>query len=418
MSRSTRTGGREATSARIEGIASLSIGKTEMPTPPGFRWVALADVARLESGHTPSRSRPDYWDGDIPWIGLTDVTSRQGQVIWETRQTVTQAGVDNSSTRLLPAGTVCLSRTASVGYVVQLGRPMCTSQDFVNWVCGPELHSTYLRYLILSEVETIRRIAYGTTHRTMYYPDAKAIHVLIPSIPRQRSIAAVLGALDDKIEAEREIERQAVQFALLTIGHAPVPLTALEQLATLARTASSVPSGDVDHYSLPAFDVDGLPARESSDAIKSNKQILTAPCVLLSKLNPRIPRAWDVVELDPTVPSVASTEFLVLTSDLPSGLVWAALASGETSARLQELARGTSGSHQRVAPADAMAMAVPDVRALHESQTALLVALSQRRWSAKQEIRRLATLRDALLPPLMSGRLSVREAEQQVEEVL
>jgi type I restriction enzyme S subunit len=49
---------------------------------------------------------------------------------------VTPLGLENSAARLLPANTVCLSRTASVGYVVIMGKPMATSQDFVNWVCS------------------------------------------------------------------------------------------------------------------------------------------------------------------------------------------------------------------------------------------------------------------------------------------
>lgn len=78
-------------------------------------------------------------------------------------------------------GTVCLSRTASVGYVIQMGVEMCTSQDFVNWVCGPDLNPAYLRYILMFEQESIRRFAHGTTHQTMYYPEAKALHAMMPS---------------------------------------------------------------------------------------------------------------------------------------------------------------------------------------------------------------------------------------------
>src|SRR5438874_10867961 len=98
-----------------------------MPAPPGWEWVRLQDVARLETGHTPSREHPEYWDGDIPWIGIKDATGSHGRTILDTFQHTNQLGIDNSSARLLPARTVCLSRTASVGYVVVMGRPMATS---------------------------------------------------------------------------------------------------------------------------------------------------------------------------------------------------------------------------------------------------------------------------------------------------
>ena len=58
-----RLGGREATSARIDGDFALAVGKPDRPLPEGWKWRLLTDLARLESGHTPSRRRPDFWGG-------------------------------------------------------------------------------------------------------------------------------------------------------------------------------------------------------------------------------------------------------------------------------------------------------------------------------------------------------------------
>lgn len=205
MGAETRTGGREATSAVIGGGLAIAVGKPTGPTPEGFRWVPLGELARLETGHTPSRKHPEYWDGDIPWIGIRDATSNHGRTITSTNQTVTQLGIENSSARILPAGTVCLSRTASVGYVVIMGKPMATSQDFVNWVCGPELDPVYLKYVLQVDRQALMRFANGSTHQTIYFPEVKAFHALLPSIAVQRSIAAILLALDDKIESNRRV---------------------------------------------------------------------------------------------------------------------------------------------------------------------------------------------------------------------
>ena len=142
--RQTQTGGREATTGIIAGAYSLSVGNPSRPIPEGWQWTRLTDVARLESGHTPSRRHPEYWNGEIPWIGIRDATSNYGRTIYDTLQHTNQLGIDNSSARILPKGTVCLSRTASVGYVVVMGRPMATSQDFVNWVCGDGISHHFL----------------------------------------------------------------------------------------------------------------------------------------------------------------------------------------------------------------------------------------------------------------------------------
>lgn len=201
--RASRTKGRDATLGVIPGRFALSVGRPDLPEPRDWKWSPLSDVAQLESGHTPSRGEPSYWNGGVPWIGIKDAVDHHGRTIKETYQKVSHLGLENSSARLLPERTVCLSRTASVGYVVVMGRPMATSQDFVNWVCGPALEPNYLKYVLMAERDSLLRFASGTTHQTIYYPEAKAFHVLLPPVYEQRRILAVLGTLDDKIELNR-----------------------------------------------------------------------------------------------------------------------------------------------------------------------------------------------------------------------
>ena len=201
----TQTGGREATTGVIPGAYALSVGNPVQPIPEGWKWTLLTDVARLESGHTPSRRHPEYWGGSIPWIGIRDATSNYGRTIYDTEQHTNQLGIDNSSARVLPEGTVCLSRTASVGYVVVMGRPMATSQDFVNWVCGDAINGRFLKYVLIAERDSLNMFSMGTTHQTIYYPEVKAFHVALPPRPEQDAISEFLGVLDDKIELNRRM---------------------------------------------------------------------------------------------------------------------------------------------------------------------------------------------------------------------
>jgi type I restriction enzyme, S subunit len=188
----TKTGGREATTREVFGQFALSVGMPNVAPPVGWRWVALSDIARLESGHTPSRRHSEYWGGDIPWIGIRDAKIHHGTAILETIQTTNQLGIENSSARVLPEGTVCLSRTASVGYVVTMGRPMATSQDFANWICSDQIDRRFLVYLLLAEQESLLRFASGAIHQTIYYPELKAFHVCLPSFAEQQRIVAIL----------------------------------------------------------------------------------------------------------------------------------------------------------------------------------------------------------------------------------
>lgn len=201
----TITGGRDATAAVIPGRYALSVGSPNLPAPEGWKWTALSSVARLESGHTPSRRHPEYWGGSIPWIGIRDATGNHGRVIHDTIKFTNDLGIENSSARVLPKDTVCLSRTASVGYVVVMGRPMSTSQDFVNWICSDKLNPHFLKYVLLAEREALLMFAVGSVHQTIYFPEAKAFHICMPDRNTQDSIVEVLGALDDKIELNRRM---------------------------------------------------------------------------------------------------------------------------------------------------------------------------------------------------------------------
>ena len=113
-------------------------------------------------------------------------------------QHVTKFGLANSAARLLPKGTVCLSRTASIGYVVMMGKPMATSQDFVTWTCGDRLDPSYLVRALIAEGEDIRRFGEGSTHTTIYFPEIKALHLGLPPLKEQQRIVAKIDSLSAK----------------------------------------------------------------------------------------------------------------------------------------------------------------------------------------------------------------------------
>jgi len=204
----------------FHGITPLAVSGEHLPAPKGWRWISLTDVTRLESGHTPSRYHPEWWGGDIPWLALPDIRALDGKVALETTERTNPEGIAHSSARLLPTGTVCLSRTASVGFVTILGRPMATSQDFVDWVCGPELHSPFLAFLLRASREYIRSLSSGAIHKTVYMPTVKAFRVCIPKLDEQVRIA---NDLQQKQEATDSM-LQALEVQKGTIESLPAAL--------------------------------------------------------------------------------------------------------------------------------------------------------------------------------------------------
>jgi type I restriction enzyme S subunit len=400
MAEATRTGGRAATGGVIGGGTALAVGNPGTALPTGFRWLPLGELARLETGHTPSRRHPEYWDGGIPWIGIRDATENHGRTLFETKQHVSQLGVVNSSTRLLPAGTVCLSRTASVGYVVTMGVPMCTSQDFVNWVCGEGLDHRYLSLVLQLEQETVRRFASGTTHQTVYFPEAKAFHIAAPDIAEQRAIAATLGALDDKIESNRRSATLASSLAAALYRHACAvasPVVPVAQVATFhnstrvplsSRERAAMPgpvpyygaTGIVDHVAGALFDEILLLVGEDGTVIRDEggpvTQYIWGPC-------------WVNNHAHVLTGKTISTELLRLALEdadvrpLVTGAVQAKLNMGNLKALKLSLPTG------------------PELAALEAELAPLFAVVRQR----LDESRRVGALRNALLPELLSGRI-------------
>ncbi len=241
--------------------------------------------------------------------------------------------------------------------------------------------------------------------------------ITLPSLSEQRAIADVLGALDDKIAANHALVARTVEMATALVSglHRSTPLRDLVSQRSIAVAPDAMDFSVVELYSLPAFDSGQHPELCLPKEIKSNKLAIRRPCVLLSKLNPRFPRVWDLPNVPPTN-AFASTEFLILEPvSESSSVVWAVLSDPRFTTALQSKARGTSGSHQRVKPGDALATEVVNPVDMTVAARHLLAGVGLRIAAARTESRTLATLRDTLLPALMSGRLRVRDAEKQVE---
>jgi len=169
-----------------------------MPTtalPKGWRWASLLekDVAQLKSGHTPSRNEPSYWGGEVPWISLRDVKGLSSIYINDTADHPTPKGIENSAARMLPEGTVVLSRTASIGHCAIMGREMATSQDFANWICGPLLDPLFLLFVFRGSLPVLKRASDGAIHKTIYMPTIKRAKIIIPPLDKQRELVKRLS---------------------------------------------------------------------------------------------------------------------------------------------------------------------------------------------------------------------------------
>ena len=120
------------------------------------------------------------------------------------------------------------------------------------------------------------------------------------------------------------------------------------------------PQQDFLHFSIPAYDDGQRPVTQKGYEIKSSKFLVPPDSVLLSRINPRFPRVW-LPNIDASVPAVASTEFLVCTpkDGIDRRFLFYACLSPQFYKELRGRVTGTSSSHQRVRPEDALSIPVP-----------------------------------------------------------
>lgn len=184
--------------------------------PIGWECGNIRRFAQMKSGHTPSRSIPANWeDTSIPWFTLADVWQlRDGRQIYlgETASTINELGLANSSAELLGAGTVVLSRTASVGFSGIMSKPMATSQDFWNWVCGPKLIPEYLNYQFKSMGAEFRALNLGSTHQTIYQKDAASLQIAVPPVGVQEGIVEYLDRETTRVDILIEEQEHLIEM--------------------------------------------------------------------------------------------------------------------------------------------------------------------------------------------------------------
>jgi type I restriction enzyme S subunit len=187
--------------------------------PDDWRDVKLTLVARLGSGHTPSRAHPEWWaDATVPWVTTGEVIQMRSdrlEFIEKTREKISELGLANSAAVVHPAGTVVLCRTAaSAGYSAIMGTDMATSQDFATWTCGPLLRPRFLLLCLRAmRSDLLGRLAMGSTHKTIYMPDLEAVRIPLPPVGEQDEIIEEVQRRLWSID--RVIETLTGQIALL-----------------------------------------------------------------------------------------------------------------------------------------------------------------------------------------------------------
>jgi type I restriction enzyme S subunit len=182
--------------------------------PKGWQYELLDKLAERCSGHTPSKSFPEYWNGGIKWISLADSHRLDKGYVYETDKEISTEGIKNSSANVHPVGTVVISRDAGIGKSGVMAEPMAVSQHFIAWKCDNEqkMNNWYLYNWLQFNKHEFERQAVGSTIKTIGLPFFKKLKIAAPPYLEQQKIANILSTWDKAISTtERLIDNSTQQ---------------------------------------------------------------------------------------------------------------------------------------------------------------------------------------------------------------
>lgn len=179
--------------------------------PEGWREYSLGDVVKIIGGGTPDRSQSAYWrDGCIPWITPTDLTANASKYISEGAEMISELGLNNSNTTLVPKGSIIFSTRGTVGNMAIAAVPLTCNQSCEILIPKLKDYSgEFLYYLLNLGLPAFHRLAGGTTFGSITRRDIARVKFAFPPPEEQAAIARVLNAIDTAIECSH----QAVEHA-------------------------------------------------------------------------------------------------------------------------------------------------------------------------------------------------------------
>ncbi|ABF62511.1 type I restriction-modification system; S subunit (plasmid) [Ruegeria sp. TM1040] len=174
--------------------------------------VALGELVEIRGGGTPDKKVPDYWDGDIPWASVKDFKSTS---LASTIDRITQAGVANSATQVIPAGNIIVPTRMAVGKAAINEIDLAINQDLKALIPSQRIDRQYLLHALLANAKTLEDQATGATVKGIKLDALRSLQIPLPPLQEQRRIAGIL----DQADALRRFRTRALD-KLGTLGQA------------------------------------------------------------------------------------------------------------------------------------------------------------------------------------------------------
>ena len=367
-----------------------------------MEWIekTLGELGDIVGGATPSTKHEEYYGGDIAWITPKDLSLFKGRYISCGERSITEAGLASCSAQMMPPNTVLFTSRAPIGYVAIARQSVCTNQGFKSVVPHECVDSLFLYYLLKFNKERIEAMGSGTTFKEVSGKTMKAVQVRIPcKIEDQKKIASILDSIDSKIENNAKIndnlqqQAQAI-YASMFIDNAN-PTWQQGHLSDLVTVRYGKDHKKLANGIYPVYGSGGIMRHVERPLYDKESVLIPRKGTLNNVIYVNQP-FWSVDTMFYTemrLPNVAKFVYhFVKAKDLASMNAGSAVPSMTTDIL------------------NAMEVAIPPVSVLEEFES-LVAPMYRAIQENDAQSKKLADLRDILLPKLMSGEIDVSDVK-------
>ena len=393
-------------------------------------WIecTLDKLGEIVGGATPSTKCEDYYGGSIPWITPKDLSSFKGRYITSGERNITEKGLASCSAQMMPKDAVLFTSRAPIGYVAIASQSVCTNQGFKSIVVNEKADPLFVYYLLKYNKDAIEAMGSGTTFKEVSGKTMRAVKVRIPlDVSYQKRIAAVLDSLDTKIENNERIndnleQQAAALFESWFVNYDPwdgvqpsewenAPLGSFVEIK---RGGSPRPIQDFlsdsglrwlkisDVTSLSSPFVLEIKEHIKEEGLRKTVFLHAGELVLSNSATPGIPKILDVDTC------IHDGWLYFPKSELSKYYLY--LFFKHIRKELVALGNGSVFTNLKTDILKAFPATKADEATLKEFD-ALVTPLFDAMLNADRENFKLAAMRDALLPKLMSSEIDVSEVE-------
>ena len=184
-----------------------AISEDEIPfdIPESWEWVRLNDISSITSGGTPARTNSSFWNGNIPWVKIGDIRNKY---ISTTEEKISERGLNSSSAKIFPKGTILYTIFATIGTVGILNIDAATNQAVAGVTFFGEYSRDYMYYVLIGLKDILVSKGKGMAQMNINLTILKNTPIPIPPLAEQKRIVEKIEELMPLIEEYGKAEEQ------------------------------------------------------------------------------------------------------------------------------------------------------------------------------------------------------------------